>query len=206
MRRAEPVGRLAAGGDLSPALAAELLDKRLRGVAQIEIDLPDVNLQAVPMGSGHALGHLVAILTEGVALRQEFAGIIGPAGPKLIGQHHVEPACLQCLGRSFPVARIGPRAGMVPKSPPSWAGSMGLTTTAGSTIFARPSQAARCLGEANYFHPFLATRRCGCRRRVPIRPGGPRCGMRGFAKRRRLRGPVAAAGVPQPYQPSPLLK
>ena len=89
----------------------------LRGVAEIEIDLPHMDLQAVPMGGGHALGHLVAVLAVGLALRQEFAGIFGPAGPKLVGQDHVESTRLKGLRRSLPVARIGSRAGMVPKGP-----------------------------------------------------------------------------------------
>ena len=68
MRRAEPIGRLALDRNLGAAFAASLLDKILRRSAQIEVDFPDVDLDAVPLGRGTALLDLVAVTPE-VALR-----------------------------------------------------------------------------------------------------------------------------------------
>ncbi len=125
MRGAQPVDRLAGGGDLGAAFAAEPGHELARCARQVVVHLPDVDLQAVAVGGGHALGHLVAVLGEGLAPRQDVAGVVRPAGPQHVGQDHVEAGRGQLLGRAVPIAGIGPGAGVVPEGP-AFAGLAGL--------------------------------------------------------------------------------
>ena len=93
---------------------AELCDELGRCAGQVEMDLPHVDFQVVLPGRSQALGDLVAVAAKRVARRQNVAGVVGLAAPEHVGQDHIEAVAGQLAGRTVPVARIGPRARMVP--------------------------------------------------------------------------------------------
>ena len=91
--------------------------KSFGAVRQIVIDLPDVDLDAVPMGRRATLLDLVAVFSELALRRQHVARVMGQSAPEHVGQDHVETVFGQEFGRPLPIARIGPRARMVPHGP-----------------------------------------------------------------------------------------